>query len=501
MRTNDIITGPEQARQDARAKLMQAIADNDKASFDQAFNDMLGAIENDILQRHAEQMDEVREEADRSVLSQRGVRQLTSEEKRYYQKLSDAMRGKDPKQALLNTELTMPRTVMNAVFDELQTSHPLLSAIQFTNTTGITEMVMSQNGEQVAQWGKLCDDIVKELLAGFSVVNMTLLKLSAFIPVCKAMLELGPEWLDDFVRQVLYEALANGLEVGIVTGNGNDQPIGMDRQVGPNVTVSGGVYPEKAPVAVPDFQPATIGRLLSLIAVDPAGKPRTLRDIILVVNPQDYFQRVMPATTVMAPDGTYRNDVLPYPMRVIQSAALPAGKAILGIGYKYFAGAGMEREGRIEYSDHYQFLEDDRVYLIKLYANGFPMDNNSFLVLDISSLAPATLRVTSVTPPAASDNDDLASLSLGAAKLSPAFAAATTTYTATTTNSSNVINAIPADAGATIEITNTHDTDQTDTYDNGAAIQWAAGENTVKVKVTAANGTANQTYTVTVTKS
>ena len=83
MRTNDIITSPEQARQDARAKLMQAIADNDKASFDQAFNDMLEAIENDILQRHAEQMDEVREEADRSVLSQRGVRQLTSEEKRY----------------------------------------------------------------------------------------------------------------------------------------------------------------------------------------------------------------------------------------------------------------------------------------------------------------------------------------------------------------------------------------------------------------------------------
>ena len=49
MRTNDIITSPEQARQDARAKLMQAIADNDKAGFDQAFNDMLGAIESDIM--------------------------------------------------------------------------------------------------------------------------------------------------------------------------------------------------------------------------------------------------------------------------------------------------------------------------------------------------------------------------------------------------------------------------------------------------------------------
>ena len=497
MKSNDLTMN----RDDVRARLMQALSDNDKDAYNQAFNDMILCIENDIGQKHAESVDEIREEADRKVLAQRGVRQLTSEERQYYQKFAEAARSKNPNQALMDADLILPKTVLNAVFDELQTSHPLLSAIQFTNTTGITEMVMSQNGEQMAQWGKLCDDIVKELLAGFSTVNMTLLKLSAFLPVCKAMLDLGPVWLDDFVRQVLYEALANGLEYGIVTGNGNDQPIGMDRQVGEGVTVTGGVYPEKAPVAVSDLQPFTVGRLLSLMAVDPAGKPRTLRDIILVVNPQDYYQKVMPATTVMAPDGTYRNDVMPYPMRVIQSLALPRGKAILGIAYKYFAGAGMSRDGRIEYSDHYQFLEDDRVYLIKLYANGFPMDNNAFLVLDISGLRPATLQVTTLTPPTASDNDDLASLRIGNLTLSPAFAASETTYAASTTNATNTINAVPADAGATIEITNTHDTDEVDSYDNGEAITWAEGTNTVAVKVTAANGTTNQTYTVTVTKS
>lgn len=497
MRSNDLTV----TRDDVRTRLMQALVDNDRSAYEQAFNDMIGCIEDDINQRHADYINEVREEADRKVLAERGVRQLTSEEHKYYQKFAEAARSKDPKQALVNADLVMPKTIMNAVFDELQTSHPLLSAIQFLDTTGITEMIMSENGEQMAQWGKLCDEVIKELLAGFVNVDMTLLKLFAFIPVCKAMLELGPEWLDDFVRQVLYEALANGLEYGIVTGTGNDMPIGMDRQVGPDVTVSGGVYPEKAPVAVDDFTPATVGRLLSFIAVDPAGKPRTLRNIILVVNPQDYYQRVMPATTVMAPDGTYRNDVLPYPMQVIQSGALPSGKAILGIGYKYFAGAGMAREGRIEYSDHYQFLEDNRVYLIKLYANGFPMDNNAFLVLDISGLRPATLQVTTLSAPTASDNDDLASLSLGRVKLSPAFAAATTTYTASTTDASNTLNAVPADAGATIEITNTHDTDEVDSYTNGSAIQWATGTNTVAVKVTAANGTANQTYTITVTKS
>lgn len=488
-------------RDEIRAQLQDAIKSGDTDAFYQALDLMVASIGADVQQKAAEQMEKMQSANDTAILASRGVRQLTSQEKEYYQKFAEAARAKDPKQALVNADLALPITVMNAVFDELQTSHPLLSAIQFTNTTGITEMLLSTNGEQTAVWGKLCDEIVKELLAGFENVSMTLLKLSAFIPVCKAMLDLGPEWLDDFVRQVLYEALANGLEVGIVTGDGNDAPIGMDRQVGEGVTVTGGAYPEKSPVAVNDLMPATVGNLLSLIAVDPAGKPRTLRDVILVVNPQDYYQKVMPATTVMAPDGTYRNDVLPYPMQVIPSIALPRNKAILGIGYKYFAGVGMERSGRIEYSDHYQFLEDNRVYLIKLYASGFPMDNNAFLVLDISGLRPATLQVTTLTPPTASANDDLASLRIGNLALSPAFAAATPTYTATTTAATNTINAVPADANATIEITNTHDTDEVDTYSNGQAITWATGSNVVKVKVTAENGTATQTYQVTVTKS
>lgn len=496
MRNADAMT-----RDEIRAQLQEAIKAGDTDGFYKAFDQMLECIGADVQKRAAEQLEKLQSANDTTILASRGVRQLTSEEKNYYQKFADAARSKDPKQALVNADLALPITVMNAVFDELQTSHPLLGAIQFSNTTGITEMLLSANGEQVAVWGKLCDEIVKELMAGFTNIPTTLLKLSAFIPVCKAMLDLGPEWLDDFVRQVLYEALANGLEVGIVTGDGNDMPIGMDRQVGEGVTVTGGAYPEKSPVAVNDLSAATVGNLLSLIAVDPAGKPRTLRNVILVVNPQDYYQKVMPATTVMAPDGTYRNDVMPYPMQVIQSIALPRGKAILGIGYKYFAGVGMERSGRIEYSDHYQFLEDNRVYLIKLYANGFPLDNNAFLVLDISGLRPATLQVTALDAPAASTNDDLASLRIGNLQLSPAFAAGTTTYTATTTAATNTVNAVPADANATIEITNTHDTDVVDTYSNGQAITWATGSNVVKVKVTAADGTANQTYQVTVTKS
>lgn len=490
-------------RDDIRAKLQQAIKDNDTEAFSASFDQMLECIQNDIQQRADDRIDQMKRETDTTVLASRGVRQLTTKEKEFYQKVADAMKAKDPKQALNNLDVVMPDTVIDAVFDELQTSHPLLSRIQFMNTRGAIRMMMNTNGYQEAAWGQLCDEIVQELTSGFKEVDTGLLKLSAFMPVCKAMLDLGPEWLDDFVRQVLYEAYANGLEAGTVAGDGNGKPIGMNRQVGDNVTVTGGVYPVKAPVSVTDLSPTTIGNLLALMAVDPNGKARNVRDVILVVNPVDYFQRIMPATTMMTPNGTYVNDVLPYPMSVIQSPAVEQGQAIIGLGYKYFAAIGSARDGRIEYSDHYHFLEDERVYLIKGYANGFPMDNNAFFVLDITGIRPAVWKVEQVTAPAASDVDDLADLRIGGLTLSPAFSASTLTgYTATTTNASNTVTAIPADANATIEITNKGPSDEQATpVVNGRAVTWKTGANTLTVKVTAENGTAAQSYVVTVTKS
>ena len=490
-------------RDDIRAKLQQAIKDNDTEAFSASFDQMLECIQNDIQQRADDRIDQMKRETDTTVLASRGVRQLTTKEKEFYQKVADAMKAKDPKQALNNLDVVMPETVIDAVFDELQTSHPLLSRIQFMNTRGAIRMMMNTNGYQEAAWGQLCDDIVQELTSGFKEVDTGLLKLSAFMPVCKAMLDLGPEWLDDFVRQVLYEAYANGLEAGIVAGDGNSKPIGMNRQVGDNVTVTGGVYPVKAPITVSDLSPTTVGNLLALLAVDPNGKARNVRDVILVVNPVDYFQRIMPATTMMTPNGTYANDVMPYPMSVIQSPAVEQGQAIIGLGYKYFAAIGSARDGRIEYSDHYHFLEDERMYLIKGYANGFPMDNNAFFVLDITGIRPAVWKVEQVTAPAASDVDDLADLRIGGLTLSPAFSAGTLTgYTASTTNASNTVTAIPADANATIEITNQGPSDDRATsIVNGRAVTWKTGANTLTVKVTAENGTATQSYVVTVTKS
>lgn len=483
-------------REQIRACMMQALKDNDAEGYSKAFDEMMQRVAADLAAENEQRLEELRQSADAAILAQRGVRQLTSEERKYYQSVINAMRSANPRQALEDPNLVLPESTVNSVFDDLQTRHPLLSRISFRHSAGAVELVMSENGYQMAQWGELCDDIVKELLARFVRVDTMLRKLTAFLPICKAMLDLGPEWLDRFVREVLYEALANGMEYGIVAGTGNNMPIGMNREVGPNVTVTGGVYPVKAAVKVNDLRPETLGRLLSLLATDQSGKPRMVRDVILLVSPTDYFLRVFPATTVQAADGTYRNNVLPYPMEVLQTLALEPGQAIIGIAYRYFAVAGTAKKGKIEYSDHYRFLEDERVYLIKAYANGMPMDNNAFQTLDISDLQPTAMRVEQAQASTPGTDASLAGLTLGNLTLSPAFAAATTTYEAATTNASNVIRAVPADAGATVEI-KVGDT----VIANGTAATWAAGTNTVTVAVTAANGQTTKTYKVTVTKS
>ena len=123
------------------------------------------------------------------------------------------------------------------------------------------------------------------------------------------------------------------------------------------------------------------------------------------------------------------------------------------------------------------------------------MDNNAFLRLDISGLRAATWKVTMVEESAPTKNADLINLTIGNVSLTPAFSKATTTYTATTSNATNTITATPADAGAKIDIT-VGDKN----VDNGTAATWAEGSNTVKVTVTAADGTTTKTYTVTVTK-
>ena len=469
-------------------KMNRAIADNDVQAFNEAFVELCQKIEDNVLEEARELM----ASQDVTILAQRGVRQLTSKEREYYEKVIDAMKSSNPKQALNDVDVVMPETIIDSVFEELKTDHPLLSKLSATTVTGLTRMMMNTNGEQKAAWGKLTAKITEELTSGFKEVDVTQDKLSAFLPVSKAMLDLGPEWLDNYVRQVLYEALANGLEYGIICGSGKDMPIGMMRQVGESVVVTGGEYPMKEAVKMTALDMAQLGNVTALIARNDKGQARTVTGLILLVNPVDYYRRVLPATRMLTPDGNYAS-VLPVDAEIIQSAAVPEGRAVYGMASKYFLGVGMSKEGRIEYSDEYHFLEDERVYLIKMYGHGFAKDNNAFQVLDITELKPVRFRVVSETEEKIS-SARLADLKIGSLALTPKFSKDTLTYTAATGNATNVVTAVPESATAEVAITVGEKS-----VSNGSAAEWDAGENTLKIVVT--DGDKTGTYQVTVTKS
>ncbi len=490
MKSNDLNN-----RTQLREKLQAAITAGNADEFAQTFDSMLDEIIEELGKANDERFAESVSNSDAAILNARGQRQLTSDERAYYQSVYDAITSENPKQALANLDKTLPVTTVVEVFDEIRTEHPLLSKIDFQPATGLLKILVDSGEYNEAEWGKLCDEIVKEASLGFNVVDAALYKLSAFLYTCKSGFEVGPEWLERYVRESLYEMFANGAEAGFVTGTGKDQPIGMNRQVGEDVVIVGGVYPKKEAVTVNEFNIQTVGNLVSQLAVSPAGKARRVDNLIMVVNPADYYSKIMPATMVYGADGVYHS-ILPYPIDIIQSPAVDTGEAVFGIGRGYFGAIGLEKDGRIEFSDHYQFVEDVRTWIIKGYGNGFPKDNNYFLVLDISNVTAPMTRTVIIDDRTKSDNALLAALSLGNVALSPEFDPEEDTYTATTTNATNIIRAIPADAGATVAI----DVDDVP-VDNNSPIAWETGANVVTITVTAEDGTTTAETTITVTKS
>lgn len=354
-----------------KENLLKAMNSGDENEMAAAFTSFAKTIQDNILSEAKKAMNE--DVNDQQVMIKRGLNPLTSAEKEYYNEVITSG-------GFAGSEQLMPATVIDRVFEDLTTNRPLLNAIDFVNVTGVTEWITRNEDVQGAWWGTLTDEIKKELSHTFSKLKTDLYKLSAFIPVAKAMLDLGPEWLDKFVRAVLAESIAIALEEAIVKGTGKNQPIGMLKDL--KGAVVEGEYPDKTAIELSDLKPTTLGEKV-MAPLTKEGK-REVTNIILVVNPLDYWRKIFGATTVLTQSGNYVYGVLPIPGTIIQSVAVPQGKMIAGLSKDYFMGVGSTR--KVEYSDEYRFLEDERVYVTKQYANGRPKDNESFLVFDISNL-------------------------------------------------------------------------------------------------------------------
>lgn len=382
-------------RQNALNSLAEAFKSGDAQAVTNALDGFYTVVKNE-LQADA-RADMQLAVSDNAAMAARGGRPLTSAENAYYSAVIKAMTAADPQNAFTNLDKVMPETIIDGVIDSIKSNHPLLSRLNFVNTTAVTKFILNAQPSQTAKWGALDAAVTKELNGAFKTFDMKLLSLTAFMVVGKDSLELGPVWLDRYIRETLAESIALAWEIAVVDGTGKDEPIGMTRDVSKTAQVVNGAYPKMVAQSLNDLLPETMGGLVKKLARDPADptKARAVNDLIFVVNPFDYWGKIMPATCFRKPDGGWVRDVLPIPADIIQSAGVTANEAVLGIPSKYFAGLGVQsKEGLIEYSDEFRFLNRERVYMTHLQGNARPLDEYAFLRLDISGLKASGWPVT-----------------------------------------------------------------------------------------------------------
>lgn len=378
---------------DAAKQLAAAFASEDTEQIEEGFAALQSAIAEDV----AEQYREAIAANDAAVLAARGFRQLTGEETSFYQGLIGALKSDNPRQAFATLpDKALPTTVIEDVMRNIATGHPLLGLIRITTTGAVTRFVRNKHGQSMAAWGELTDAITKEITSKIDVIDLKQGKLSAFVVLSRDMLELGATFLDAYVRAVLTEAIACGLENGIVNGKGiKGEPVGLIRDIHDGVSINSTTgYPEKAAVQVASFEPKVYGETVAKLVKNEQGNEKgsgALASLALVCNSTDYLTKIMPATTTVA-QGAYVGGLFPVPTKVVESSAVAAGKAILMLASEYDLFVGGNRG--IEYSDENKFIEDQRVFKFVTYANGIAYDNTSAIVLDLSKLEPAYLNVT-----------------------------------------------------------------------------------------------------------
>ena len=370
--------------QNAKAALVNAMKEGDDDKQAKALEGFVDALKNDVTAAVSREANDVM--MDRTIIQNRGGNVLTAEETRFFQNAIDK-KGFD-------NESILPVTTQQRIFEDIVEEHPLLQALGLQDLGAVTRFIYS-DAEKNFVWGELMGPIAGQIGASFREETITQLKLTAFAVVPNDMLELGPEWVERYVRTVAVETISVGLEYGFVNGNGQSQPIGLLKDRNPET----GAITDKASSGVLTFAPSERGEVvagelyevINALSVDAGGKRRRINGrVYMVVNPQDALA-VSFRNTIQTANGQWVT-AMPYNVQVVESEEIPAGRAVFFVQGEYIAViAGGYKLKRF---DQTLAMEDATLWTIKQFANGRPKDNNAARVYDLNiSFDPAPAGV------------------------------------------------------------------------------------------------------------
>ena len=366
----------------AKTALTEAMSANDEVKTGEALNSYLDVLQTEVTRAVSDQVNN--EMLDRSILQQRGTNVLTSEEMNFFNRVvSDGG---------FTDDAILPITTQERVFDDLTKEHALINAIGVQDLGPVTRFITADPTKAYA-WGPLFGDIAGQVNAAFSEEDMGTFKLTSFAAIPNDMIELGPVWLERYVRTLLVESYSTGLEFGFVTGGGAtvNQPIGLNK----DVAAETGAVTTKTTSGTLTFAPSPYGEtvagelhgVLSTLSTNAAGDSRTiLNRVCMVVNPIDYIAVTM-RNTIQTANGQWVS-ALPYNVQLIESDVVTPGEALFFVKGDYLA--AVAGGYRFKKFDQTLALEDATLYTIKQFANGKPKDNKTAFLytLDIDFAPP-----------------------------------------------------------------------------------------------------------------
>ncbi|MEC1377357.1 phage major capsid protein [Heyndrickxia oleronia] len=340
-----------------------------------AFNEMFTALQTDLTEKIAN--DARNEIHDAQILAARGQNVLTSEERKFFNAVVQDGGFKD--------DSILPETTQERVFEDLVNAHPLLDALGLQDLGAVTKFIYSDATKAYA-WKEIFGDISGQVNAAFRSEKIGQLKLTSFAAIPNDMLELGPVWVERYVRTLLIETYSVGLEYGFVNGRGSAQqePIGLMK----NVDAETGAVTDKTSSGTLTFAPSEYGEIVAgelyevvkALSTNAKGKSRKVGGkIVMVVNPIDAIG-VQFRNTIQTSSGQWVT-ALPYNIQVVESEEIPANKALFFVKGEYIA--AIAGGYKLKKFDQTLAMEDATLYTIKQFANGKPKDNKAALVYDL----------------------------------------------------------------------------------------------------------------------
>lgn len=407
---------------------------------------------------------------------------------------------KGEKRGVSGGELTIPVVFLDLIAENMYRYSKLLNRVRVRSVTGTTRQTIAGTVPE-AVWTEMCAAI-NELTLVFNQTTLDGYKVAGFVPVCNSLLEDNDVNLASWIVEMLSESIGLAIDKAILYGKGaaNSMPLGIVTRLAQQSKPAG--YPAAAPAWV-DLHTSNILKIDASktgaefwaalqIAAGATFTRYSRGNQFWAMNSKTYATLKSKAITFTASGDVVANvyGILPIVTGDIDILEfIPDGDIIGGYGdlYLYADRARMT----IEESREVQFLQDNTVFKGKARADGTPVVPGAFVAINING----SEVTTAMTFAADTANDaDLDSLSVGTGSLSPAFDAATQSYTLSTTAASLAVNAAAAQIDAKVAISYGGKN-----VANGGNITPTAGASTLTVTVT--NGNATKVYTVAITKT